>query len=140
MIDNVKGGDSGLENHAFLNETEKDELRKYYADKLDIELELLDSQCFYQALLKKLPHNSEIIDDSDLVLILEEAKIGSHNGEEFIYVIENFPDKILKLSKKILIDTWEDLWCSPEDDGVVLFIPRVGFTILVTHWGKIYYG
>ncbi len=55
-----------------------------------------------------------------------------------LFIINKVPESIIKITWGELKSSWDNIWCPPSDDGLLLYLPN-NKLILLTHWDVIYY-
>lgn len=116
------------------SEREKKMLVNRYSILLGIKFfEIPDTHMLYELLRKKLTNVLDCKNDFT-------SKLANYNipNSDYVFIIHSLPNKIYKIKYKDLIEMWDDIWNPPEDDALIIDIPRLGKTILLTHY-NVYY-
>jgi len=129
--------DDTMSNLATKKEIEN--LKFYFERKYNLPFTIFqDNEDFYKTILELLPNKVNIQNDINLIDCLNKAGYNLDNVLVTIYLICNITNKVIKIDAKDLIEKWEDIWCPPEDDALLIHIPSKG-TFLFTHWDILYF-
>lgn len=125
-------------NYSLLSEVEKNNVINYFSIRLGVNKESINETRFYELLEQNLSNTCNIIDESDLSSMLESIGMEKLSYNQEIILIWKMPDQLVKIKFYELLKHWDEIWCPPADDAIVLRIPNVN-TALITHWGTIMY-
>jgi hypothetical protein len=123
-----------------VSETERLVLVHFFSIWLNVKNSADVTRSFYELVRQSLVNEINIPDESDIDIMAISGMIGlvKMSDPDEVFVIWEFSHGVFKIKWEMLKKAWENIWRSPADDAVILYIPNKKI-LLVTHWDVIYY-
>jgi len=122
-----------------INTLERDRIINYFKNNHSLSAQALSkSDEFYSVLRRNLANKNEVNLDLDAILYLDCIGLSTINLNDYIFILWELPDQITKLKIRELHRQWEEIWCPPADDGLVILIPYKK-CFLITDYDSVYY-
>jgi len=112
---------------------------KYFKESLSIkEKGFNHSSEFYSLLRKELPYKIQVENDLDIIQYFDRIGKSKIDLDKNVFIIWESPNQITNIKIRDLHIQWEEIWCPPADDGLVILIPNEK-CFLITDYGTLYY-
>jgi hypothetical protein len=123
-----------------VSETERLVLVHFFSIWLNVKNSADVTRSFYELVRQSLVNEINVPDESDIDIMAISEMIGlvEMSDPDEVFVIWEFSHGVFKIKWEMLKKAWENIWRSPADDAVILYIPNKKI-LLVTHWDVIYY-
>ena len=92
----------------------------------------------YKIAIENLSNNLLIENTHEAESLLSKLGVNYLKDDFDIFIIDTIPDGVYKLNWGDLKKMWDDIWCPPTQDGLLLYIPNHKM-LLLTHWDTVYY-
>ncbi len=92
----------------------------------------------YKIAIETLSNNVVIDNTHEANSLLSKIGVNYLADDLDIFIIDTMPTAVYKLNWGDLKILWDDIWCPPIQDGLLLYIPNHKM-LLLTHWDTAYY-